>query len=610
MKAFLRGLAVFGIFLGAAEAGQAQSSYVYTKLDVPGAATTYPTGINASGQIVGSYIDAANVTHGFLLSEGNYFTLDVPGALETQAAGINASGQIVGSYIDATNNGHGFLLSEGNYTTIDVPGAPTSAVGINDSGQIVGFYNDAGGTHGFLLSAGSYTTLDAPGATIETVAYGINTSGQIVGEYVGAGFTRHGFLLSEGNYTTLDAPGSFYGTSATGINDFGQIVGTYVDPRVQHGFLVDGGTYTTLDFPGATGTVPSGINTSSRIVGYYGQHGFVATPVAALAWHGPNPIFTGVTGNPAFLQAIPGTYGSKGNYEVVVPLQSGGIGHFERNNDDPSLPWSGPTVFGTELGAVDAVSLIQSNFSAAGNGPGNLAVLARVGNALVNFYRDDVAFAWHGPEPVCTGVTGVPSFLQARPGVLGSKGDYEMVVPLQSGGIGHFYRNNDDENLAWHGPFPFGTDLGIVDAVSIIQSNFSTAGNGLGNLAVVARVGSQLVYFFRDDAAPFVWHGPEPVFTGASGAPSFIQAIPSTYGTRGDYELVVPLESGGLGHFYRNNDDPLFLWSGPIVFATDQGPVGGVSLIQSNFSSAGSGPGNLAVVSVANNELGYFYRDD
>src|SRR5262249_30497641 len=153
----------------------------------------------------------------------------------------------------------------------------------------------------------------------------------------------------------------------------------------------------------------SGINAASRIVGYYsdatGGHGFLATPVTALAWRGPVSIFTGVVGNPSFLQAVSGTYGSKGNYELVVPLQGGGVGYFERNNDDASLPWSGPTVFGTELGNVDAVNLIRSNFSAAENGPGNLAVVARVGNDLVYFYRDDIAFAWHGPEPICTGVT-------------------------------------------------------------------------------------------------------------------------------------------------------------------------------------------------------------
>jgi uncharacterized membrane protein len=66
--------------------------------------------------------------------------------------GINASGQIVGSYWDGSTN-HGFLLDQGIYTTIDVPGAySTSAYGINDSGQIVGSYSDAFGTHGFLAT--------------------------------------------------------------------------------------------------------------------------------------------------------------------------------------------------------------------------------------------------------------------------------------------------------------------------------------------------------------------------------------------------------------------------------------------------------------------------
>jgi probable HAF family extracellular repeat protein len=69
-----------------------------------------------------------------------YTTIDDP--LNTQgsiANGINASGQIVGSY---TNNSgdHGFLLSGGTYTTLDDPLNTQSSVanGINTSGRIVG----------------------------------------------------------------------------------------------------------------------------------------------------------------------------------------------------------------------------------------------------------------------------------------------------------------------------------------------------------------------------------------------------------------------------------------------------------------------------------------
>jgi hypothetical protein len=189
-------------------------------------------------------------------------------------------------------------------------------------------------------------------------------------------------------------------------------------------------------------------------------------------------------------------------------------------------------------------------------------------------------------------------------------GRIRLLTPLESGGLAHYYRNNDDPSLPWIQTATFGTDLGNVDAASVVQSNFSTAGNGPGNLAVVARAGNSLVYFYRDDAQPFAWHGPEPIFVFVSGNPSLIQASPGSYGNMGDYEVVVPLVTGGIGHFYRNNDDSDLPWSGPFFFGGDRGTVDGVSLIQSSFSTTGNGPGNLAVVSVANNEVDYFYRDD
>ena len=90
-----------------------------------------------------------------------YTTLDDPSANNnTQAFGINASGQIVGEYIDASNHTHGFLYSNGTYTTLDDPSASatggTIALGINDLGQIVGTYVDpaTAHTHGFLYDGG------------------------------------------------------------------------------------------------------------------------------------------------------------------------------------------------------------------------------------------------------------------------------------------------------------------------------------------------------------------------------------------------------------------------------------------------------------------------
>src|SRR6266566_1870271 len=136
-----------------------------------------------------------------------YTTIDDPSGSSTFAYGINASGQIVGSYLP----GHGFLYSAGTYTTLDDPNGVTVAYGINDAGQIVGNYTILGldnaiATHGYLYSGGIYTTLDDPsapgGITTTTSADGINNGGQIVGYYRGSDGRNHGFLYSGGIYTT------------------------------------------------------------------------------------------------------------------------------------------------------------------------------------------------------------------------------------------------------------------------------------------------------------------------------------------------------------------------------------------------------------------------
>jgi probable HAF family extracellular repeat protein len=205
MKQWFCGLLAVGLLVGVTGQAMAQPSYSFTTLDVPGPFFFSPSasGINASGQIVGQYQDAAGNYHGFLLDQSSFTTLDVPGATYTRATGINASGQIVGWYVDAAG-AHGFLFYQCSYTTLE--GSPfqhgsTRANGINDLGQIVGWIYCCGdSTFGFLLDQGSYTTFYVPGW--DTVATGINASGQIVGWY-----DTHGFLLDRGSYTTLDVPG-------------------------------------------------------------------------------------------------------------------------------------------------------------------------------------------------------------------------------------------------------------------------------------------------------------------------------------------------------------------------------------------------------------------
>ena len=84
-----------------------------------------------------------------------FTTIDVPGA-PTNSTGINDTGQIVGTFSDAAGT-HGYLLSGGTFTTIDVPGAPTNSTGINAMGQIVGSFGqieafEPEDLHGYLAN--------------------------------------------------------------------------------------------------------------------------------------------------------------------------------------------------------------------------------------------------------------------------------------------------------------------------------------------------------------------------------------------------------------------------------------------------------------------------
>jgi probable HAF family extracellular repeat protein len=60
---------------------------------------TFPFGINNRGHVVGFYLDADQVRHGFLFRNGEFTTIDHPlAAADTQAHDLNDRAQIAGLY--------------------------------------------------------------------------------------------------------------------------------------------------------------------------------------------------------------------------------------------------------------------------------------------------------------------------------------------------------------------------------------------------------------------------------------------------------------------------------------------------------------------------------
>jgi probable HAF family extracellular repeat protein len=229
---------IVGGFLDAEEAIQAflfdQGGFIPVDVssEVPEALASGAIKINDRGQMVGTYSTLTNKNHafptrGFLLDRGVITLVDVPGAQHTVPYDIDNRERIVGHYVDADGIGHGFLRDRhGNFTTIDPPGAIlTEILGINDRGQMVGEYADASGMfHGFLWDDGTVTIIDAPGGTLATRLIGINNDGVIVGWAIDDTHAR-GFRLQNGSFTRLGAPGAFLQSLPFDIDERGRIVG-------------------------------------------------------------------------------------------------------------------------------------------------------------------------------------------------------------------------------------------------------------------------------------------------------------------------------------------------------------------------------------------------
>jgi hypothetical protein len=268
-----------------------------------------------SGTIVGYYIDADAVAHGFVRTvDGRYTIIDVPGAAGTQAYGINNKGTVVGWWFEPpTANGsvyHGYLRDkDGNLTYFDVPGAgPYQSQGtspivsiplplsINLGGTVSGTYVDTNNVpHCFVRSVdGNITNPIDPVGSVGTVGdtNGINRQGATTGGYFTADGVTHAFLRDpEGVITSFDGPGAGkmagQGSYFNMINDAGTIPGVSIDSNfVQHGFILSrDGTLVTVNVAGAgtgqyQGTLTSAVSVAGIAGGNYfdasgASHGFV-----------------------------------------------------------------------------------------------------------------------------------------------------------------------------------------------------------------------------------------------------------------------------------------------------------------------------------------------
>ncbi|MEO8910166.1 MAG: hypothetical protein ABI408_08065 [Gemmatimonadaceae bacterium] len=272
--------------------GDPNHAFAFTRLDVPGAFQTAPSGINAQGQIVGWYFKAlGGPASGFIYDDGEYTTVVYPGAAFTQLRGISAEGDIVGTYRMAGEppvNTHGFILAKsGEFIPVNYPGhTNTIAQRILPDGTILGCYHDGdqgASMHGMTKGRAGFSEI----STFASMSNGATPGGgKVVGLFTdrAAGKGR-AYLIEDGVFTAFDAPGSDF-TAAWDISPNGTIVGLFEDaaaPKQLHGYVLERGEFTTIDVPNSAYTDVFGINPRGDIVGKFREtangpfHGYVAT---------------------------------------------------------------------------------------------------------------------------------------------------------------------------------------------------------------------------------------------------------------------------------------------------------------------------------------------
>ena len=165
--------------------------------DFPGAAETHIYGISdETGALSGNIVDEAGVTRAF----SGDLIITFPGAVTTYGDFVNAAGAVVGSYVDADGMPHGFIRNpDGSFTTIDLPEMPNLQFlfvnTITDAG-VIGFrakaVNDILRSY-ILLPDGTLYEVRLPGS-VSTVVRNVNQDGSIIGYYDLPDGRRHGFL--------------------------------------------------------------------------------------------------------------------------------------------------------------------------------------------------------------------------------------------------------------------------------------------------------------------------------------------------------------------------------------------------------------------------------
>ena len=212
------------------------------------------TGINASGQVVGTVTTASGSQAVRYTSGLGWEALQGLGSTSmSSATGINAAGDVVGFLFNAQGMPRAFRYRDGAGVEVIAPlagGSFTQAFGINATGTVVGFGDSAAGIVPFKADPGQ-----APVALPSlnggfAVACGVNDTGQVAGYSFTPMGVQHAMRIEPGTLTVTEIE------SPAGPDASSQVCAIEADGAVAGGAADGAGVFRAFRFSAAgTGAI-------------------------------------------------------------------------------------------------------------------------------------------------------------------------------------------------------------------------------------------------------------------------------------------------------------------------------------------------------------------
>ncbi|HYE17005.1 MAG TPA: PEP-CTERM sorting domain-containing protein [Tepidisphaeraceae bacterium] len=274
-------------------------------LTPPTSAISGAYAMSSAGDVVGIALSPTGDRYMFVDRAGVRSIAAAPaGAHQFRPTGINASGLVIGQFHPSPSSPQpvSFVSSAGVVTPI-APLGPRGGSGdgwiyatsINDAGDIVGRSTTASSDfeHLFRYRDGQNTDL---GGEVAISAY-VNNTGVIAADRFVNGSGSWPYRYANGGGATILSVGN----TVTGISHSGLIVGALKDTLASAGYLYDPttGQKRTIDTLGGPRTLPNGVNSEGWVVGTSDVTGGLERAFFFDRQRGPVDLNTLVDGLPA-----------------------------------------------------------------------------------------------------------------------------------------------------------------------------------------------------------------------------------------------------------------------------------------------------------------------